>query len=51
MKIVKAFLAVNCPMGGVVEFELCKKCTHNGYTALTEYAVECTAPETRGKRG
>lgn len=44
MKIIRAYLVVDCPMGGVMRFELCKKCRHNDYVALTEYAVECTFP-------
>lgn len=43
MKVIRAFLAVDCPMDEhYIKFKSCKRCMFNDYEALTEYAIECT---------
>ena len=44
-RTIKAFKAVECAISGYERYEFCLKCKFNQYDALSEYSIECSAPE------
>ena len=41
-RTVRAYLAVDCPAGGIKRFKECTTCQFQEYNSITECAVTCT---------